>query len=60
MDTWGDVSSMGKGFFMLKRIYRRNFLANAENCWGKRLITRKRETKLGSTMQEGKRDAITT
>jgi hypothetical protein len=42
-------STLG-GMFLLRvkgvkmqRIYERNYLANNDNCWGKRLITRKRE-----------------
>jgi hypothetical protein len=34
MDTWGYVSSMGKGCHV-KRMYERKFLVDAENVWGK-------------------------
>jgi hypothetical protein len=37
----------------MKMIYERHCLDNVENCWGKRLITRKQETTIGLTMQVG-------
>jgi hypothetical protein len=37
----------------LQRIYEKHCLASDENCWGKRLITRKHESTIGSTMQAG-------
>jgi len=36
----------------MQRIYGRHFLDSDENCGSKRLITRKREPKIGSTIQE--------
>jgi hypothetical protein len=41
----------GKRVFKLKRIYGRHCLDNTEKIWVKRLIKRKREMTLGSTMQ---------
>jgi hypothetical protein len=37
----------------LQRIYERNYLDSDVNFWGKRIITRKKEPKIGSTMQVG-------
>jgi hypothetical protein len=37
----------------LQRIYKRNYLDSDDNCWGMRLIMRKWEPVIGSTMQAG-------
>jgi hypothetical protein len=54
-DTWtlGGMFPLWVKGVKLQRIYGRHCLDNAENCWGKRLITRKQEPTLGSTMQAG-------
>jgi hypothetical protein len=33
--------------FNLQRIYGRNYLVNAKNCWGNKIIMSKQELKLG-------------
>jgi hypothetical protein len=44
----------------LKRIYGSHCLASDSNCGGKRLIARKRKPTIGSIMQEGWWNVITT
>jgi hypothetical protein len=51
--TLGWMFSLRVKGVKLQSIYERHFLASDENCWGKRLITRKRELEISSTMQVG-------
>jgi hypothetical protein len=46
----GGIFPLGVKSVKLQRIYERHCLANVDNFWGHRLIRRKREPTLGSTL----------